>query len=94
MTGAAVNPASHTITICNGFNWIGFPSSQSMTLEAAFVGFEPEDGDKIISFDGSAIYEDNEWDGELTTLQPGKGYIYISHAANNKALTFGSNNNK
>lgn len=94
LSGVAVNPASHSITICNGYNWIGFPSSQSMTLEAAFVGFEPEEGDQIISFDGSAIYEDDEWDGDLTTLQPGKGYIYISHAANNKTLTFGTNSNK
>lgn len=94
LTGEPVFPAAHPITICNGYNWIGFPLFQSTTLASAFTGFEPAEGDQIISFDGSAIYEDGEWDGSLTTLQPGKGYIYISHATNNKTLVFGNSGNR
>ena len=79
--------------VCH-FNWIGFPSSESRTLEEAFAGFEPAEGDQIISFDNSAIYEEGEWDGLLTSLYPGKGYIYISHASGDKTLIFGTGNNK
>ena len=94
LSGVPATPTGHSITIHNGFNWIGFPSSESMTLEEAFAGFEPAEGDQIISFDNSAIYEEGEWDGLLTSLYPGKGYIYISHASGDKTLIFGTGNNK
>ena len=94
LSGVSATPTGHSITIHNGFNWIGFPSSESMTLEEAFAGFEPAEGDQIISFDNSAIYEEGEWDGLLTSLYPGKGYIYISHASGDKTLIFGTGNNK
>jgi len=90
LTGTSAIPAAHPITISNGYNWIGFPSTVGMTFEEAFAGFEPAEGDRIISLDGgAAIYEEGEWDG-LLTLQSGKGYIYISKSTNDKILVFGA----
>lgn len=76
---------------------MGFPATQSMNLSEVFSSFTPEEGDRIVSFeDGSALYEDEEWSGRLTRLEPGKGYIYISVADESKTLIIGQSatNNK
>ncbi|MBR3710570.1 MAG: hypothetical protein IKM99_06360 [Bacteroidales bacterium] len=78
LTGNPVDPSAHPITVHNGTNWIGFPHNESMTLNDAF-GFTPTNGDILKSKNnGSTIYTNGQWRGELTTLQPGQGYIYIS----------------
>lgn len=83
---------SVSITIEHGHNWFGFTGTQSMTIEQALSGFTPTEGDRIGSFDGNfANYEDGEWSGELTHLQSGQGYIYISEASDSKTLYFSGN---
>ncbi|MBR3710572.1 MAG: hypothetical protein IKM99_06370 [Bacteroidales bacterium] len=82
LTGSPVDPSEHPITVHNGTNWIGFPYSESKTLNDAF-GFTPTNGDILKSKNnGSTIYTNGRWRGELTTLQPGQGYIYVSKATN------------
>ena len=64
-----------------------------MTIEEAFSGFTPTEGDKITSANGEfTIYEDDEWGGNLLNLEPGHGYIYISQDTETKQLTITSNN--
>lgn len=78
---------SASITIEQGHNWFGYTGLQAMTIEQVLNGFTPTENDKISSFDGKfANFEDGEWDGSLTHLQPGHGYIYISHDPNSKPL--------
>ena len=86
LTGAALVPAEHPITIHNGANWIGFPLNVSMSLSDAFAGFAVS-GDMVRSKDGSATYT-NQWRGTLNTLVPGQGYIYKSAATGNRTFTF------
>jgi hypothetical protein len=91
LEGMPMDPAEHPITIVNGFNYIGFPLNQSMTLTNAFAGFAIN-GDKILSFTGTATYNRGRWQGStLTELQPGKGYIYKSCASDTKTLVFPAN---
>jgi hypothetical protein len=93
LTGAPVNQVS--ITIQAGINWIGYIGVAGATVSSVFGGdFTPAEGDKIISQDeGFAIYTITEgvgsWSGPLTltTLKPGRGYVYISNASVNKTLT-------
>jgi hypothetical protein len=78
-----------TITIEQGSNWFGYTGLQSVTIEQALNDFTPAEGDRIFSFDeGFVTYEDNEWSGSFTYLQPGHGYIYISQDSESKTLNF------
>lgn len=75
------------VTITQGCNWFGFTDTEPLSLAA--LGISPATGDKVVSQDGGfAIYNGSTWVGTLTNLQPGKGYVYISVAAQTKTLTF------
>ena len=96
LQGMTINPANHPVTIKNGVNWIAFPLSQSMTVTDAFAGF-PASQDNIKSNGGGqATWNSNAglWIGGLTILEPGKGYIYNSKAAENKTFVFPTNSKK
>ncbi len=76
--------ATASITIEAGINWIGYTGVQNTAISAALAtyGITPNIGDKIISQDGGfAIYTETNgvgsWSGTLTTLEPGKGYVYV-----------------
>ena len=76
-----------SVTITNGINWFGCIGTESQSLTA--LGISPATGDKVVSQDGGfAVYNGTAWKGTLTSLQPGKGYVYISVAAQSKILTF------
>lgn len=91
-TGSPANPSNHTITISDGWNWIGFPNGSNVSLDDAFSGFSPEDEDQIKSSAGFAQFYNIDgitfWDGSLTVLTPGQGYMYKSNSTNTKYLTF------
>ena len=91
LTGIPVNPAEHPITIHSGVNWIGYLSGGSMTVESAFSGLNPVNGDIIKSKDAYATYNGTKWRGGLDTLEPGQGYIYHSKATGDKTFTFPTN---
>lgn len=75
------------VTITQGCNWFGFTGTEPLSLAA--LGISPATGDKVVSQDGGfAIYNGSTWVGTLTSLQPGKGYVYISVATQSKTLTF------
>jgi len=85
--GLPINPSEHPVSILNGANWIGFPLNSSMTLSNAFAGFAIN-GDKIKSQTNNALYNGIRWQGQLNTLEPGKGYIYISNSSEGRIFTF------
>ena len=97
VVGDAADLGDHPITINSGWNWIGFPSSQSLSVETAMSGFTPEANDVIKGRGGSTTYlstgEYNLWYGTLTTLEPGQGYMYKSNSSSSKTLTFQSGRN-
>ena len=88
LEGMPLNPAEHPVTIVSGANWIGFPLSTSMTLTEAFAGFAVN-GDMVNAQSGSATYTHGQWRGTtLTTLEPGKGYIYQSNVTETRTFYF------
>ena len=89
LEGMPLNPAEHPITISEGTNWIGFPCSESMTLNTAFEGFSANQ-DAVSSKGGSSTWNGRRWLGSLTTLEPGQGYIYNSAASGDRVLVFPS----
>jgi hypothetical protein len=89
LQGPMSNPTNHPITINPGWNWIGYPCAEEMTLEEVFSNFTPEDGDKIKNSEGTSEY-DAEWGwfGDVETLVPGQGFMYYSASTVPKTLVF------
>ena len=85
--GMRIGLSTHPATIQNGANWIAFPLSESMTPTNAFAGFAVN-GDKVQSQSSNANYNGSRWTGRLTTLEPGKGYIYQSNVSGPRTLVF------
>ena len=90
LEGIPINPSEYPITIMSGVNWIAFPFSESMSISDAFTGFAVN-GDKVKSQIGTSQYQSGSWRGNLNTLEPGKGYMYISNTQENRTFTFPTN---
>ena len=87
LTGTPINPAEHPVTISNGSNWIAFPLAENMSVSDAFAGFAVN-GDKVKSRNNNSQYQGGSWRGQLTTLVPGQGYMYISNTQGDRTFTF------
>lgn len=76
----AYNPGQ-PFSVEEGWNWIGYPVDQIMTLDEAFAATACEDGDYIETLEGGfATYSDGKWLGNLN-MKPGLGYLYRSVSA-------------
>ena len=87
LEGLPVNPAGHPVTISNGTNWIAFPLGESMSLNDAFAGFAV-DGDVVQSQTINARNIRGRWQGRLSSLEPGEGYIYQSISPEDRIFVF------
>ncbi len=87
LMGTPINPAEHPINITNGANWIGFPLSEAMSLDNAFMGFAVS-GDAVKSQNGLSIFNGTTWRGGFSMFELGKGYIYKSCVENDRTFTF------
>ena len=88
VVGDAVNPEDYPITVKPGVNCIGVPSSSYMSLEEAFAGLNPQDGDQVKDLSGVSFYWAGEWSGDIGSIAPGKGYKYTSMDGIDKTFTF------
>ena len=68
--------ATTPIKLHAGWNWLGYPVSQVMSVNEAFANATPAEGDYIVGQDGFVLYNEGAWIGTLRTLTPGKGYLY------------------
>ena len=88
MEGVPVKPADHPVTIVGGNStYLAFPFKESMTLTEAFAGIVIQ-GDKVKSKDKTCAYNRNKWGNQITTLEPGKGYIYVGAGEDNRTLIY------
>lgn len=89
LVGEPVDPTAVDVTLnANGWTWIGYPAQATNSLDAAFAGAGPLDGDMVKSQSAFAIYTQGEWIGSLRTMQPGEGYMYQSNAAADKTFRY------
>ena len=86
--GLPVNTEEVEITLEPGWNWIGFPSSEVLSIEDAFASFEPAEGDQIKSIDDYTDFDGEEWFGDLEELTPGVGFMYLNNSGETKTLVF------
>ena len=88
LEGTPANPAAHPITVNPGWNWIGFPSTEAISLDNAFAGFA-QAGDKIRNSSAEIEYDPEwGWFGDFETLEPGQGYMYYSASSTPRVLSF------
>lgn len=90
LEGMPIDPATLSVTITSGANWIAYPLIVDMTLTDAFSGFAVN-GDAVYGQTLNAKVVRGRWTGQLTELEPGKGYIYFSNDANNRVFTYPTN---
>ena len=83
LTEMPINPAEHPITIApDAPTWIGFPFAESMTPAQAIPAGFAVNADIIKGKDGNARYGNGNWRAQgLNSLEPGKGYMYVSGAS-------------
>ena len=91
VSGTVADPALYPITLNRGSNWIGFVGTEGLSLDEALSNLTPNNLDNIKLRNSTATYfQGMGWRGNLTTLEPGKGYIYNSKATTQKTFTFPS----
>lgn len=78
LVGERTDPLT-IIEVQKGWNWIGYIPPFNLTLDEAFAGLQPDQGDVVKSQFAFALYDDQlGWLGSLNSLEPGKGYMYLS----------------
>ncbi len=88
MTGAPVTPSDHPITVSSGWNWIGYPCTNTMSVSEAFSGYTPANGDQVKSQSDYAIYYSGMWIGQLQSITPGTGLMYLSNNTTSTTLVY------
>lgn len=90
LNGKAAVANENTITLSKGWNWIGYVSAISQTLEDALQNLQAEKNDVIKGEDSFAVYDGTAWKGSLHALTPSKGYIYYSQSVKSFNYATGS----
>ena len=95
LQGLPTNPDNYPVSLNSGWTWMGFPWSQSVSVESALQDFEPEANDLIKGRNAYTMYYNENgyslWFGPLNSLEPGQGYVYYSNSGEVKTLTFNTN---
>ena len=88
LEGEPINPADHPITLEEGTTvYIGYPLSQGMAVANVFTSSFIVNADQLKSQTLSTTVKRGSWNGQLTELEPGQGYIY-KPAAGSGTRTF------
>ncbi len=86
-SGEQFNPNATAVELVEGWNWIGYPLDQTMTIAEALSKLEAEEGDCLTNLEGGyANYSEGTWTGTLNLMTPGQAYLYKS--ASNKSFLY------
>ena len=93
LEGEPINPADHPITLEEGTTvYIGYPLSQGMAVANVFTSSFIVNADQLKSQTLSTTVKRGSWNGQLTDLEPGQGYIYKPAAGSGtRTFTFPAN---
>ena len=84
ITDDAFNASKSAISVAPGWNWIGYPMWQQMSVSQALAYYPASDGDVIVGLnDESAEYdgESRTWKGTMDLI-PGQGYMLKTSKTN------------
>ena len=68
MGGTEYNPSAHYISLDDGWNWVGYPVTQAMSMAEALQHNDMAEGDVMASQDGFAEWVDGQWIGDRVFL--------------------------
>lgn len=88
VTGQQVNLSETPVELYEEWNWIAYTPLYTMTVGEALAGANPAIGDRIKSQTGIAIYGPNGWEGNLTALESGHGYLYYNSTPGYKTFVY------
>ena len=77
-----------TIPLMPGWNWISYPSTDTVDFATALGSFTPVEGDMIENQYAFSVYSEGEWFGDVQQFYPGYGYLYYSSRTVPVFLTF------
>ena len=89
-TGLPVKPAGTPIELQYGWNWIGYTAQRSLPIEEALTELNAREGDQIKSYSQVSFYTNGHWEGNLSTMNPGEGYMYYSTNAATRTFVYSS----
>ena len=81
LNGYEWDATKQAVAVETGWNWIGYPVNQVMTVAEALAFFTPAEGDYLVGQNGYVEYADGEWKGTLEGMKPGEGFLYKSSTA-------------
>ena len=65
-----------------GWNYLSYPHTDTLSTVEALAGFSPVTGDMIKTLGGALTNFNGIWMGDLSTLNPGEGYMYRNQDGN------------
>jgi hypothetical protein len=82
LPGTPRDVATTSITLRSGWNRIAYIPQVNETVDEAFVGANPANGDIVKSQTAFSVYDANVgWVGTLDYLRPGLGYMYHTNGS-------------
>ena len=91
IAGPACSPFTEITIKEEGWTWIPYLRSFSLSLDDAFAGIEPQRNDQVKGQNGFATYNGTAWSGTLKAINPGKGYVYRNVSGEEKYLRYPEN---
>ena len=89
LTGGKATPSSHPITVAPGWNWIGYVSNTSNSIDNALSSLTSNEDDIIQSRNAfSSYFPGYGWYGDLENMTPGQGYMYKSNGTVSQTLVY------
>ncbi|PXY01649.1 hypothetical protein DF185_09270 [Marinifilum breve] len=73
--GVQVSINIHEIEVTNGWNRIGYLPNVNMTVNEALSDYQASENDVLVSQTAFAMYDGFDWQGTLTFMEPGRGYL-------------------
>ena len=88
VSGKRLPSDSMEVLIQQGWNWLPYTPLSTMVVDEALAGVQPKEGDIIKSQTGVSVYDIYGWEGTLTALEPGHGYLYYSTDSTTKSFSY------
>jgi hypothetical protein len=73
-------PSETPVLLNSGWSWIGYIPQTALEINQALAGSGAIEGDYVKSKSAFAIYGPYGWEGNLKSMEPGKGYMFYSQA--------------
>jgi hypothetical protein len=89
LPGLPVDVATTAIGLVSGWNWISYLPQVNETVNEAFAGANPRDGDVVKNQATFSVYDTKVgWVGTLEYLRPGQGYMYHTSATTPRTFNY------